>query len=166
MFKEGICPKCRETIQVPEDREKILCMYCGQEILVEEALGTGEAQEFSYRLSIGKEESIPNLLADEKYADFWAEHRPQCRALAAFRRRRWSLHRDDKVLTSWNAMMIAALAKADRVLGEERYLKAAQSARLFLKTRLTQPDGRLWLRWRDREAASDGACFLLFRADF
>ena len=123
---------------------------------VEEALGTGEAQEFCCRLSIGKGESVPNLLADEKYADFWAEQRAQGRTLAAFRRRRWSLHRDDKVLTSWNAMMIAALAKADRVLGEERYLKAAQSARLFLKTRLTQPDGRLWLCWRDREPAIDG----------
>ncbi|MBR5510021.1 MAG: hypothetical protein IKV59_08200 [Lachnospiraceae bacterium] len=39
MFKEGTCPKCRETIQVPEDRETILCMYCGQEIRVDEVLG-------------------------------------------------------------------------------------------------------------------------------
>lgn len=31
-FKEGVCPKCHERIQVPEDRERILCMYCGQEI--------------------------------------------------------------------------------------------------------------------------------------
>ena len=50
-------------------------------------------------------------------------------------------------------MMIAALAKAARVLGEEKYLRAAQSARLFLKTRLTAGDGRLRLRWRDRKKA-------------
>lgn len=39
MFKEGTCPRCHEKIQVPDDREKILCMYCGQEIRVDEALG-------------------------------------------------------------------------------------------------------------------------------
>lgn len=39
MFKEGTCPKCREKIQVPEDREKIICMFCGAEISVDEALG-------------------------------------------------------------------------------------------------------------------------------
>lgn len=122
----------------------------------EEALGTGEAQEFCQRLSIGQEESVPNLLDDPDYGDFWRAHQARCRTLAAFRRRRWTLRRDDKVLTAWNAMMIAALAKADRVLGEEKYLRAAQSARLFLKTRLTGTDGRLWRRWRDREPAIGG----------
>lgn len=39
MFKEGTCPKCHEKIQVPDDREKIICMYCGEEIRVNEALG-------------------------------------------------------------------------------------------------------------------------------
>lgn len=39
MFKEGTCPKCHEKIQVPDDREKIICMYCGKEIQVREALG-------------------------------------------------------------------------------------------------------------------------------
>ena len=123
---------------------------------VEEALGAGESQPLCQRLSIGDENSIPQLLDDPDYAGFWREHGGSCGRLAAFRRRRWPLHRDDKVLTSWNAMMIAALAKADRVLGREKYLKAAEAARLFLKTRLTTAEGRLWLRWRDREAAVDG----------
>ena len=123
---------------------------------VEEALGAGEAQELCQRLSIGEGPSIPNLLSARGWADFYAEHEARLCRLAAFRRRRRRLHRDDKVLTAWNAMMIAALAKASRVLGEERYLAAARSARLFLKTRLTQPDGRLWLRWRDREPALEG----------
>ena len=63
---------------------------------------------------------------------------------------------DDTVSTVWNAQMIAALAKACRVLGERRYLRAAEEARLFLKTRLTRPDGRLYLCWRDREPAQEG----------
>lgn len=39
MFKEGRCPRCHEKIQVPEEREKIICMFCGEEISVDEALG-------------------------------------------------------------------------------------------------------------------------------
>lgn len=39
MFKEGTCPRCHEKIQVPDDREKIICMYCGEEIRVDQALG-------------------------------------------------------------------------------------------------------------------------------
>ncbi|MBD5161996.1 MAG: thioredoxin domain-containing protein [Oscillibacter sp.] len=123
---------------------------------VEEALGTEEARPLCRRLSIGERESVPHLLGNPAYDRFWREHAASCRRLTAFRRQRWPLHRDDKVLTSWNAMMIAALAKADRVLGEERYLKAAQEAQLFLRVRLTRPDGRLWLRWRDQEPAVEG----------
>jgi len=63
---------------------------------------------------------------------------------------------DDTVSTAWNAQMIAAFAKAYRVLGEKIYLRAAQEARLFLKTRLTQSNGRLWHRWRDRTPMEEG----------
>lgn len=122
---------------------------------LEEALPPAEAGEVCRRLSIGAAESVPHLLDDPAYASFWREHGEACRQLAARRRRR-PLHRDEKVLTAWNAMTAAALAKASRVLGEGRYLRAAQDARLFLKTRLTQPDGRLWLCWRGREPAIEG----------
>lgn len=39
IFKEGVCPQCHEKIQVPDDRERIICMYCGQEIRADVALG-------------------------------------------------------------------------------------------------------------------------------
>lgn len=122
---------------------------------VEEVLGVGEASAFCRRYGITGE-SVPNLLDDPQYASAWQEFTRPCGQLASFRRHRWPLHRDDKAVTSWNAMMIAALAKASRVLGDEKYLRAAEEARLFLKTRLTQPDGRLYLRWRDQEPAVDG----------
>lgn len=64
--------------------------------------------------------------------------------------------RTGDVDTGWNAQMIAALAKASRVLGDGSYLRAAAEARLFLKTRLTQPGGRLWRRWRDRTPMEEG----------
>ncbi|MCI8301357.1 MAG: thioredoxin domain-containing protein [Oscillospiraceae bacterium] len=123
---------------------------------VEEVLGVGEAAAFCHRFAVAGTESVPHLLEDSRYETAWREHGEQCRRLAAFRRHRTALHRDDKVVVSWNAMMISALAKAYRVLGEVRYLRAAESARLFLKTRLARPDGRLYLRWRDREAAVEG----------
>lgn len=31
-FKEGKCPKCQGILQVPEDRDKIICMYCGAKL--------------------------------------------------------------------------------------------------------------------------------------
>lgn len=57
---------------------------------------------------------------------------------------------DGTALAGWNGAAAAALAKAGRVLGEDRYLNAARDARLFIKTRLTAQDGHLWLQWRDR----------------
>lgn len=47
MFKEGTCPKCHEKIQVPDDREKIICMYCGREIQVCEALGKKKEVDYA-----------------------------------------------------------------------------------------------------------------------
>ena len=123
---------------------------------VEEVLGVGEAAAFCRRFGIGAEESVPQLLDDGRFESAWRENASACARLAAFRRRRHRLHRDEKVLTAWNALTIAALAKAGRVLGETRYLRAAEDARLFLKTRLTRPDGRLYLRWLDREPAVEG----------
>ena len=63
---------------------------------------------------------------------------------------------EDAVSTAWNAQMIAALAKGFRVLGGERYLQAAKEARLYLKTRLTQSNGRLWRYWQDRAPVEEG----------
>ena len=50
---------------------------------------------------------------------------------------------DDKVITSWNGMMLSAMAEAARVFGEDRYLEQAQRTADFLLTVHAQPDGRL-----------------------
>jgi uncharacterized protein YyaL (SSP411 family) len=59
---------------------------------------------------------------------------------------------DDKVLTDWNGMMIAALARAGRALGEPRYLQAAQRTAAFLLANLKDTDGNLLHAWRKGEA--------------
>jgi hypothetical protein len=50
---------------------------------------------------------------------------------------------DDKRLTSWNALMISALADAGQALGEERYLQAAIACADFVDERLRDQRGRL-----------------------
>ena len=66
-------------------------------------------------------------------------------------------HLDDKVLTSWNGLMISAFAKGARVLGDPHLLEAATRAALFVLKHLYKPEeGRLLRRFRDGESAIPG----------
>jgi uncharacterized protein YyaL (SSP411 family) len=88
--------------------------------------------------------------------------------LAMFRERlgRPRPHLDDKVLTAWNGLMIAAFARVARVLrllGPEGsdagrpYLEAAQKAAAFVRERMWSSSSRtLQRRFRNRDAAIDG----------
>jgi len=76
------------------------------------------------------------------------------------RAKRHRPHLDDKIITSWNGMMIAAFARAARVLpgrpDAPRYLATARSAAGFIRDRLWNAgDQRLLRRYRDGEAAID-----------
>jgi len=100
--------------------------------------------------------NIPNLIA----ASDWQQEPEGIKAmqtqLYAYRKSRTSLHRDDKVLTAWNGLMIAALARAGLLLDEPRYLEAARRAAAFLEKNLKDSNGRLLARWREGEAAHLG----------
>ena len=72
------------------------------------------------------------------------------------RRERVRPLKDDKILTSWNGLMIAALARAGGVLGEASYLEAAERAADFILARLRSKDGGLLHRYREGEAAIPG----------
>ena len=75
------------------------------------------------------------------------------RKLFEARSRRPRPHRDDKILTEWNAMMIGALGAAGAVFEEPRYVAAAEKAALFVREKLLRKDGRLLRRHRDGESA-------------
>jgi len=83
------------------------------------------------------------------------------RALLATRGRRVRPGLDDKVLTEWNAMAVAALAEAGAVLDRPAWVETAVDVAEFLLGELRRGDGR-WLRsWQhvsaaDRETAPDG----------
>jgi uncharacterized protein YyaL (SSP411 family) len=59
---------------------------------------------------------------------------------------------DDKRLTSWNALMISALAEAGAVLGEQRYLDAARDCADFLLGTMRDESGRLLRTYKDGRA--------------
>lgn len=107
--------------------------------------------------------SIPNLIQHdiENYArlkgldlDQLTDTVARCRQ-ALFDQREERIHpgKDDKVLTSWNGLMIMALAKGYKVLGRPEYLDAAVRATRFIVSTLRLPEGRLLARYRDGEAA-------------
>jgi uncharacterized protein YyaL (SSP411 family) len=72
------------------------------------------------------------------------------------RARRVHPHKDDKILTDWNGLMIAALAKAAQVFDEPSYEDAARQAADFIIARLVDATGRLYHRYREGEAAIAG----------
>ena len=66
-------------------------------------------------------------------------------------------HRDDKVLTAWNGLMISAFARGARVLGDPVLAGHARRAATFVWTHLREPkSGALVRRWRQGESGMPG----------
>lgn len=146
-------------------------------------LGEAEGREFCRQYGIVEEgnfegKCIPNRIGNCRMgagmSDYYLNQMKE--KLYAYRLNRTSLHKDDKILLSWNAWTIIALSRAGVMLKEERYLEAARKAQKFIEERMTDEDGRLYLRYRDGEAANQGqledyavyalAMLELYQADF
>jgi uncharacterized protein YyaL (SSP411 family) len=76
--------------------------------------------------------------------------------LLAAREKRPAPLRDDKVLTGWNGLMIAAYAEGYRILQVEEYRRAAEKAAEFLLAKLRAGDGRLLRTYRLGQAKLPG----------
>ena len=79
--------------------------------------------------------------------------------MLAVRATRIRPHLDDKILASWNGLMLGAFARASVVLGEEKYRAAAEKNLQFIRKHLWESDnggqsGTLFHRWRDGERDS------------
>jgi uncharacterized protein len=59
---------------------------------------------------------------------------------------------DDKILASWNGMMLASLAEAARILNRDDYRQAAERCAAYLLTTMTNDDGRLYRTAKGAEA--------------
>jgi uncharacterized protein YyaL (SSP411 family) len=82
-----------------------------------------------------REGLLPSLLAAD--IERWR------RMLLTARRKRIRPFRDEKVITAWNGLMIAALARGYALSGKKRFLEAGQRSADFIGTRLATPGGRL-----------------------
>ncbi|MBE1441760.1 thioredoxin domain-containing protein [Paenibacillus sp. OAS669] len=142
--------------------------YIWEQDEILKVLGPEDGKLYSDLYDITKEgnfegRSIPNLIQHDvdNYArlkgldpDLLSETIGRCRqTLFAYREQRVHPGKDDKVLTSWNGLMIMALSRGYKVLERSEYLEAASSAARFIVSRLRRPDGRLLARYRDGEAA-------------
>ncbi len=67
------------------------------------------------------------------------------------REKRIHPYKDDKILTDWNGLMIAAFAKGAEILNNATYAQAAQKAAQFIEKKLTK-DGELLHRYRQGQA--------------
>ncbi|MBT7461951.1 MAG: thioredoxin domain-containing protein [Waddliaceae bacterium] len=95
-------------------------------------------EEYADKHKINKEELVDTLNASYPL-------------LKKARKCRLQPNKDDKVLTSWNALMIHSIAEAGFALENDAYLDAAEKAARFIQKNM-QEAGHLLRRWRDDEA--------------
>jgi len=93
----------------------------------------------------------PTLTAAERESLTFAKQK-----MFAARAKRIRPHLDDKILASWNGLMLGAFARGYGVLGDEKYRLAAERNVAFIQAKLWQPPGAtgtgtLFHRWRDGE---------------
>ncbi len=81
--------------------------------------------------------NIPNLLKSDPLDHTFENFLP---TIDEYRKKRYSLHRDEKILTSWNGLMIASMCELYLVSGKEIYLYAAQNADSFIQKYLWEGD--------------------------
>jgi uncharacterized protein YyaL (SSP411 family) len=151
--------------QSPEARKAEGAFYLWSQAELERLLGK-DSELFSYRYGVEKGGNAPedphgefkgkNILYQAHTIEETAKHFKLTND-GAKRSMRVRTGLDDKILTSWNGLMISALAKGSSALGEPRYLAAAEKAARFLRAELYDAAGRrLYHRWREGERAIPG----------
>ncbi len=114
------------------------------------ALGKKEAEAFNRHYDISDSgnfegKSIPNLLNSDPFDKSFECFLPQ---LLSYRKNRYSLHLDDKILTSWNSLMIVAMCELYLVSKKIVYLEAAKRADEFMQKHLYEK-GTVYVSFRD-----------------
>lgn len=122
-----------------------------------EILGEDKASGFNRHYGITEKgnfegKSIPNLLNSDIENKSFEELLP---LLENYRKKRYSLHLDDKILTFWNGLMISAMAELFLVSRKECYLEAAKKADNYIKKYLYE-NGTLYVSFRDKKRGVKG----------
>jgi len=115
----------------------------------EQATGRGSGDNILHlRKALGELASDLNL----SQQDLQAHLEVIRQKLFAYREKRVHPMKDDKILTDWNGLMIAALAKGAQAFDESEYAEVACRAADFILGNMRKPDGRLLHRYRDGQA--------------
>ncbi len=130
-----------------EGEEGKFYLFTPDEII--DVLGKEQGEDFNRHFDISKEgnfegKNIPNLLKSDPTVQFDNYLAP----LRNYRKKRYSLHLDDKILTSWNSLMIVAMCELYLVSGKEMYLNAAKEADAFVQKYLCE-NNTLFVSFRD-----------------
>ena len=120
-------------------------------------LGKETGEEFNRYYDITEQgnfegKSIPNLLQSDPLNTRFEKYLP---AVYEYRKQRNRLHLDDKILTSWNALMIAALCQLYRISKKPKYLQAAKNAQQFINKQLCKKD-TLYVSFRNGRKGEKG----------
>ncbi|MDP4118973.1 MAG: thioredoxin domain-containing protein [Bacillota bacterium] len=120
-------------------------------------LGTETGDSFCKYYDITREgnfegKNVLNLLNNQQPDGSFDKYLQNVRE---YRKSRAKLKLDDKILTSWNSLMIAAFALMYRVLNDDIYLKAAEKACEFIEEKLCDGDS-LYVSFRDEKALTKG----------
>ncbi len=134
-------------------------VYTPQEVA--ELLGEEDGRYFDHTFQITEKgnfekKSIPNLIHAKQIDPPDKRVEALIPKVYDYRLTRTKLHRDDKILTAWNALMIVAFAKAYRVLKDKKYLDIAEKAMDFLRNHLYEDSGKLHVRFRAGDATGTG----------
>lgn len=102
--------------------------------------------------------SITDLASELKISTKELDEKLEIMRVKLFEKRKTRIHphKDDKILTDWNGLMIAAFAKAGRILENEDYTTASEKALNFIIENLETDSGRLMHRYREGEIAING----------
>lgn len=124
---------------------------------IDDVLGTENADAFNRHFDISADgnfegKNIPNLLnsdpADKSFDLFLSE-------LLIYRKNRYHLHLDDKILTSWNSLMIAAMCDLYLSSKKNVYLNAAKQADSFIQNHLCE-DLTVYVSFRENRHGVTG----------
>jgi len=107
-----------------------------------DVLGGRDGAQFNDYFDISRKgnfegKNIPNLIKQTTLHNEMSRLLPK---LYEYRLTRTSLHRDEKILTSWNSLMLWAYATAARVLGDQSYQKTAEKMSEFIENNLSDGD--------------------------
>ncbi len=130
-------------------------LFSSDEIL--SLLGKENGEKFNKHFDVTEKgnfegKSIPNLLQsdpnDKSFEDY-------LKIVYEYRKKRFSLHLDDKILTFWNSLMISAMCELYLLTKSSIYIEAAKNAERFIQSKLCEGN-ELFVSYRENKRGVKG----------